>query len=369
MLGFQPNTGVNQDAATTVPNPQMTWDSSGNRTPNYLYGTAPAAYVRSTNPSLELRLYNITGNATMGFTLDMQASPNTADPSLLLYETGSTPKTCGPDTFFNAQASLYNYVAYYNCAIRDLSFYVQFTKTGVPAAQAPWQMVSSYASSNNVISNVLYGLLATPTAPMSPAWTGVLDHACMWAANTSDATSATTALTTGFYNNSHYDYNNNYDTLPSTTPETFYLTDFLYGSTLYTKDKAMWGACNDFSDFMVCLSNAIGAEPLKSMQGVPYWDNGLPPPQPDYFSCNPVSLAPNTSLASPTPRFSYHQWGFDATAGVNKVFDGAMRFGGTTTPANLDLTTYITDLVANDGSHTTCQPLQPFVPIIQSRRP
>ncbi len=80
----------------------------------------------------------------------------------------------------------------------NLALWVQFTQTG--QTPAPWRQVASYGSPGSgggttVLSTFFYGTLAQPTAPMASPWVPVLDDACTWGAGTTDATSATTALT------------------------------------------------------------------------------------------------------------------------------------------------------------------------------
>jgi hypothetical protein len=110
--------------------------------------------------------------------------------------------------------------------------------------------------------------------------------------------------------------------------------------------------CNDYADFLLCLSNALGAKALRAQRG-----NGP-------FTTKPVTKAPLPPPPASTPGeepFDYHQW-----TNSGNVWDAAIRFGGTETPANLALATYKTKLV-KPGSGAAVEQV-PFLPIIKNHR-
>lgn len=240
----------------------------------------------------------------------------------------------------------------------NLALWVQFTQTG--QTPAPWRQVASYGSpgsggATTTLSTFFYGTLAQPTAPMASPWVPVLDDACTWGAGTTDATSATTALTKSEYDNCTY---NGGSVAHTSWPlqdgsETFHLQAML---------GDMKGQCNDFADFLVCLSNAIGARPLKPQRSVTAaeYANG------SRFYTKAITAARDETASDAAPvagGWTYHQWTNDSN-----IFDGSLRFGGTTTPANLSGpalgTTYNQDLVSSylhTPSTLDWDPQSPFV--------
>lgn len=341
-----------------VPVPQMTWDQNGNMLTGH-----PFAYVRNTTPNFTFDLWNITGNATMGFVLGMADSTNTGDPDVTFYQPALVPEVFTSPATRAAQNPLLNKVVLYHNVITRIDFYVRFTLPGTWSNAMPGGQVNLY--------NTLYGVLATPTAPMSQPWVQILDDACNWALNATNATDATTGLTMQFYDHAWYrpDRNFGWDTL-GTTPETFYLGDFLNGSTTTDPDYAnidsMHGQCNDFADFLVCLSNALGARPLQAQKSNnPADDNAG-------FDTNPVTLAPDyDGPAEPVP-FRYHQFGND-----NTIFDAAVRWAGengydTVTVADMTgpdkFTAYFYGTVDATKPYDW-NPLTPFTPTIENHRP
>ena len=325
-LTFGSNILLAQDAITPVPVPELTWTgtTSSPATAN------PAAYIQGKNVTFTLALASsagtaLTGNATLGYGLKLQAAPNTtdpatnkADPTLTLYDNTAAspfvPMPCTASTTVAATKSLYPWVATYIESFPTLTFYVKFTKLPVPV----WRAISSYGGS---VSNTMYATVATPTAPMAKPWVGVLNYACAWAKRMSDATSATTALVNAEYNNCTYNGGKVAFTDPFTdTQETFHLKAFLGNST----PKPLYGQCNDFSDFLVCLSNAVGATQLQSQRSASTLDtqNG------SHFQTNPITAPPDQNKADAKPfpgGWNYHQWTNQST-----IFDACLRFGGTT---------------------------------------
>lgn len=206
---FNNNVLLAQDDVNQVTPPEFTWNPSTNA----LTASQPAAYLKAKNVKFTAQLcsssgVSLTGSATMGYAVTVQANPNTTnpstsqpDPTLTLYDNSSSgPSLCGTYFSVNATTALDNWVARYTETFTALNLYVKFTKIPTPT----WSQVQSYANPHNTIGNTLYALVAGPTAPMVRPWYGVLDDACVWAARTADATTATTDLATGLYSNGTY---------------------------------------------------------------------------------------------------------------------------------------------------------------------
>lgn len=338
-IKFSGNITLNQDAVTPVPTPEFTWTGGGTNS-----STAnPAAYVQGRKVNLALLLGSsagaaLTGNATMGYLCKLQASPNTtnpatnaADPVLTLYDnttaSPTVPASCSASTTVAATTALNGWVSSYTTSFQVLTFYVEFTKIPTPT----WSVLSSYNSS---VGNTVYATVAAPTAPMASPWVGVLSYACNWAKRTTSATSATTALTIGEYNAGHYNQGN-----PTgfTGPfldgqEDFYPTKFI--------NAGLTGQCNDFADFLCCVSNSIGAVPLQPQRSasVNDYNNG------SSFTTKPITASGTPATTPPSPgnpvTWAYHQWT------TSNVFDGCLLFGGTVSPNNLALQSYHDSLVA-----------------------
>ena len=360
-IGFTGNIGITQNATTGVSTPEFTWDPAGGGST----ASSPAAYVQGKTVGFTMTFCDskgaaLTGTATTGYTLKLQANPNGINagtgqpvPSLTLYD-NTTVSPVAPATFSGSMATvtattaLGSYVARYTTTLAPINLYVQFTHvTPTPT----WGLVSSPAASGNT----LYTVLATPTAPMATPWVPLLDYACRWATGSTDATSATTALTKAEYDGCTYN-NGNYahtDYPWQDGSETFHLQAMLNDGT---------GQCNDFADFLVCLSNAIGARPLKPQRSVTATEyaNG------SRFYTKAITAAHDetASDAAPFPGgWTYHQWANDGN-----ILDGSLRFGGTTTPADLSGpalgTTYNLDLVSSylhTPSTPDWDPQPPFV--------
>jgi hypothetical protein len=345
-----------------VPEPQFVWDTSGKATSTF---GAAAGDIQGQKPSFFLTPYSFTGtNATVGYKLKVQANPNTLnaqgqpDALLTLYDnTSGNPATLpAGGVGFNGPVALYSKVAKYSLIFSALSLWVEFTKLPSPV----WQQVGpSYASSSQPLSSPLYAVLAAPEAPMTQPWVGVLEDACTWAKGTADAVSATTAVTKGLYSNGHYDPANapTYVTIDTATlVEEFKLQSFLAG--VPPTYPAPSGQCNDFADFLVCLSNSLGAMPLKSQR------------QNNPFATKPVTYAPSTTSATGRS-FLYHIWTTDGTsATVNgHISDGALRFDGVTPISNLtgplSGTSYYNSLVLTPPSAGWTDDLRvPYIPEI-----
>ena len=250
--------------------------------------------------------------------------------------------------------------------MNDLTLWAEFTHTGL--TPMPWKPIISYTSSGSIV--------ATPSTPPWPPRRPdgpTLDrrprYACHWAGGTTNATAATTALTTQLYNTGHYnggyhaftdagtDSNGNLIPLKDGF-ENFHLQGFL--------NSGLTAQCDDFADFLVCLSNGIGALNLQAQRSATAADiignySG--------FTTNPITAAPiqvtpPATGGTATP-WAYHQWAASA------IFDGCLRFNGTTSPINMALTNYFNALVATlnhnyqpTGPHQDWNPQPAFTPAI-----
>lgn len=332
-IKFNSNIALNQDSVTPVSTPEITLIG----TPTT---TNPAAYVQGKNVNFTMLLSSstgatLTGSATMGYLLKLQASPNTtnpatnaADPVLTLYDntTGSptVPASCSASTTVAATTALNSWVAAYTTSFPVLTFYVEFTKIPTPT----WSVLSSYNSS---VGNTVYTTVAAPSAPMASPWVSVLSYACNWAKRTSDATNATTALAKGLYGTFTYDGSTTHTVWsnpPADGVETFRLPSFM---------SAAQGDCRDFSDFMVCSSNALGAKALQSQRSDTVAN--INKDQVEFRTKNFIA-APYQQQAVPSSNsWVYHQWSV-----ADNVFDACI--GTTPTPlVNLPLSTYFSTLV------------------------
>ena len=308
-----------------VADPQFVWNQNGIPGPLWNQSSnpggtfaAPTGDVQGTSPLLYVTPYPFTGPATVGFTLKVQAAPNTVnattgqpDPTLTLYDnTSAAPvslSSSGSGT--SAQVMLYPKVAKYGLTTSALSLWVKFT--GV--TPNVWKQVgASYASTSQPLTNTLYAVLATPKVPMNQPWVGVLDKVCTWAKGTANATGATNALVKGLYDNGDYQPGyTGYTKIDfiSTNPP-IYVRDFQINRFL---NSGMSAPCWDFAAAMVCFSNALGAV-LLQMQT-----------QQNTFTTNKFTRANLTGSGSNLV-FLSHAW---SNAG-GQIYDGAIKFGGTT---------------------------------------
>ena len=291
----------------------------------------------------------------MGYALKLTATatPNTInpatnqpDPILTLFD-NTTGAPVAPIPFttpvtVTATTALNSWVSRYGTSFPALGLYVKFTH--VPS----WGLATSYNSVG--LSNTLYATVATPTAPMAVPWVGVLDKACDWGKRISNANSATTALAKGLYDTGTYNGYITHTTWP--TPhqdgvETFQVPGFL--STLK-------GDCRDFSDFMVCLSNAIGAKPLQSQRSASVTDIDN---HTSVLETNNFVAAPWDPSLPQAESWNYHQWSTS-----DNVFDACI--GTTATPlVNLTLTTYFSTLVDQSLPYFW-KPQAPFTPTLSN---
>jgi hypothetical protein len=323
-LQFNSNVPLNLDAVTLVPAPEFLWNPSS-LTPTQ---SSPAGYIQATAPKFTMQVCDskqgaLTGTATMGYALKLTATPNTTnpsthqpDPTLTLFD-NSAGAPVAPIPFttpvtVTATAPLDSWVAKYGASFQALGLYVEFTHV-TPAPT--WGLAISYNTAN--ISNMLYAVVSTPTAPMAAPWIGVLDKGCDWAKRATNASDATTALVKGFYNNGNYQPGytgyTKVDYISINPP--IYVRDFQVNSFL---NSGMTGPCWDFAAAMVCFSNAIGAVTLQ-MQTQQY-----------QFTTNKITRANLTGNGS-NIIFTSHAW---SNAG-GQIYDAAIKFGGTTNVTGL----------------------------------
>ena len=316
-----------------VPTPQLVLDQNRNIT-----APLPAmAYIKGTSIPFTIELYPVTGTATIGYTLNFTEKPvATNEAGLTLYQTGTVPKVFTNPLNLTSQTALYNEINLYATVINDLRFWVQFTKS-----TQNWAPVQVYASAGQKITNNLYSLLNTPTAPMSSPWIGVLNYACQYGAGASDPIVATTALTKGLYDHGHYNggYNLYTDGGKNSSGgligikdgyEAFHIQNFM--------DANLNGQCDDFADFLVCMSNAVGALPLQAQRSVNVAEMNAG----SSFTTKNITWSPiqsTTAIGTPVS-WSYHQWT------TSNIYDGCLRLNGTISPLNMALSGYFNALVA-----------------------
>ena len=331
-----------------VPSETFVWNQDRSQTAawdpiNKPMGTfsVPAANIQGFAPQFFISPFAWTGTgATVGFRVKVQATPNTGDAALTLYDnTSGGPYPLGSSgKQFTSAVALYPKVAKYTLTVSALSLWVKFTMIPTPV----WQQVGpAYATSTSPLNSTVYALWGPPQVPMDKPWVSVLDKACDWAKGTSDPVVATTALTNGLYTNpsSIYDPEGNTDVgaMILDTDETFFLADFLYGNPTNAQIKPFHGICNDFADFLVCLSNSIGTVTLQPQRSAPVIDintpngtNWMSSFQTQPYTRSPYVPVPPNKPVTTQEMFQYHQW---ANAGAT-IYDGAIRFGGLTSPTN-----------------------------------
>jgi hypothetical protein len=316
-----------------VPTPQLDLSQTGAVTASL----PPMAYVQGTSIPFTIQLYPLTGNATVGYTLDLNAKPlATNEAGLVLYHTGTVPQPFTNSLSLTSQAALYKEVNDYATTLDDLRFWVQFTKS-----TGNWAIAGDAADTGHQISNQIYAPLATPAAPMAQPWVGVLTYACQYAAGTASATAATSALTSGLYNNGRYNggYRGYTDGGKDGQGNTIGLKDGY--EELHVQgfiNAQLTGQCDDFADFLVFMSNSIGALPLQSRRSASVAETSAG----SSFTTKNITWSPvQSTTATGTPvTWSYHQWT------TSNVYDGCLKFSGTTSPINMMLPDYFSALVA-----------------------
>ena len=337
--------------------PQVLWDVASTGLPYNPTQTNPAGYIMGSKPQFTFAISKPNGadpevGATVGLTLSASAHPNTGDADIVLKDTQGQPVAVSlPTANLPSDNPLLNKIAAYPVSITDLGIWLKFTKPATPV----WVRHRSYAASSGAniqqFGTTFYTVLASPTAPMTQPWTEVLDKACVWASGKSDATNATIALCNGFYANSYYNPGNR-AWYTEGSPEIFHLNNFLHKTAgVSPAPSGLQGQCNDFSDFLVCLSAAVGAKPVQSQRS-----NGG-------FYYSHVIYAGTTTSHTPMPDyFNYHQWTTDGTASAGNIFDSAVRpdNAATAIPVNEALNPYLNWLSPSPPLYA----LPPFMPTI-----
>ena len=367
-----------------VPVPQITWPQTSQQaaTANH------AGYVMGSTPSFVLQPYPLLnpsgGGATLGVTMNVTATSNVPDPahpgqflSVTLKNTGTTPipiHVDGSSSTVKADNPLLKEVASYSTFFNDLTLWAEFTHTGL--TPNPWKPIISYTPSGSILATTLYATLGPPAGPNTlygnsgtgaQPWDGVLGYACNWAEGATTATAATTDLVNGEYINSLYNGGHQAFTGAFVDgAETFHLQSFLANSSPHK----LYGQCDDLSDFLVCLSNSLGARPLSTQRSVTVAEDNAG----SHFYTQPITAAGDmnpTDAAPVSGGWAYHQWANDTT-----LFDGCLRFNGTTAPADLAGpgfgSAYNTSLVASYLHPFTppnpplldWDPQQPFTPTV-----
>src|SRR5581483_8673916 len=112
-----------------------------------------------------------------------------------------------------------------------------------------------------VRKSIIFNVLSAPFNPMTPAWVNVLNSSTVWAYGSANAVQATTSLVSALQSRGTYNGGfNSYISSANDSGETFQLRRFLQ-DPLYP-----YGECNEFADYMVCMSSSIGALDLVSQR-------------------------------------------------------------------------------------------------------
>lgn len=194
--------------------------------------------------------------------------------------------------------------------------------SGGGGGNSPIRQNASFGKTSNI-----YVVLDTPKAPMSPAWLTVLNYSCFWAGGEATVDGANQALTETLWASATYNGRRVYAKPFDDSGETFHLKSFLdYHS------PPLFGECEDFADFLVCLSTSVGASITKAQRS-----NVLTGALFVYHS-----LKKPADLVFSTGSFVYHQFGLVSSA----VWDGCLKFQTGGIPVGWDReTTYKTALV------------------------
>jgi hypothetical protein len=167
----------------------------------------------------------------------------------------------------------------------------------------------------------LYVVLEAPKTPMTPAWVSVLDYSCYWAAGKFTALQANTALTDtlwarGTFNGGFHHSGSTRDWTPY--GETFHLKSFL------ARADCPFGECNDFADFLLCMSASVGASELRSQRSSATMAEEL-------FLTYHLTPARRSGGTYP---WTYHQFGLLGSA----VWDGCISITGYGVPKGWERT-------------------------------
>jgi hypothetical protein len=188
---------------------------------------------------------------------------------------------------------------------------------------------------------------------MSPAWTGVLGYSSYWAMGEDTSDRANRALTDALYSRGHYNggYETGYTSNESDTGETFHPKSFRGDS------RCPWGQCNDFADFLICLSTSVGASEMKSQRTNQLDAGGF-----RFKTLKPAGWS--TWLQSYS--WAYHQFALLSS----NVWDGCIYLDGFGVPKDWARdTTYQTRLVDELIGSWSPTPSGGFVPEITTASP
>ena len=166
-------------------------------------------------------------------------------------------------------------------------------------------------------------VLDEPKAPMDPAWVNVLRKSCRWARTKTTAQDAADILTSSLLQNGVYDYTQQYYTRNETDAgEDFYVSAFI--------ENGMEGQCNDFGDFVVCLSTSVSAHEMRAQRTYSLTvahGHPLQGPSPPWWAIQTTTLKPaplTPGQEGQSYRFMYHQFGVFESS----VWDGSSFFVG-----------------------------------------
>lgn len=339
---------LNWDRYTYVEEPVIQWYDGIFDDPE----GQPVAFVRNQSPQFTVDCDPLNADFSTcewGFTMTFEGTPTyraQGDPAtLVIYDTALVTSTI-PITR-TSQSALWNYVNVYE---NEMTFqlYAHFRLSGDAWVPVRNEWFTAH--------NTMYATLDAPKAPMSPPWADVLDDGCRWAAGAADAVTATRKLTDGEY--THLTYNGGVTAHTNTTDdstEEFFLLDFMNG-TVSPNRPAYQGQCNDFADYLVCLSTAVGSVDLSSQRSCQWAALGNP-----RIYVNPITKSPSTGAATKTS-FAYHQF----TA--SNIYDGCIRFAGPITIFDMTIDAYRQALLDPAYNPNQWNPQTPFKPLIRNTR-
>lgn len=341
---------INWDRYTPVEQPEIQWGWGIFDDPE----ADPCAYKQGGTPSFRIDFdpSNNQSAISWGFTMNFTATPgfvNAGDANpVILYNVANTPEPCTLPILRQCTGQLLNSVNVYDNSL-TLTMYVWFKE-----AKA-W---GRYPGNSFTSNNTMYATLDIPKSPMDTPWVDVLDDACNWAGGSTDAVTATRMLASSEY--SSCQYNGGFEADANTTTwtdgyEAFYLLDWLNGVGMSLPPRT--GQCNDFADYLVCLSTAIGSVNLSVQRAATVYNimHNL-----SGFDSKAITTSPNGGIGG-SVHWHYHQWT------SSNVFDGCIRFDGVTTPANLALQAYL-DALINWSTAFGIAPQSAFKPTIYNSR-
>ena len=198
----------------------------------------------------------------------------------------------------------------------------------------------------------IYVVLDQPKPPMANAWTGVLGYSCFWAMGEDTAAGANRALTDALWTNGTYNGGEEaYTTDETDSGETFHLKSFL------NHPNCPWGQCNDFADFLICLSTSVGASDMRAQRS-----NAMVGP---LYITNYLSPAGKPGGSFP---WAYHQFALLSS----NVWDGCINLYGYGVPKDWARdSTYQSQLVKHYNPSGTWLPTPSggFTPLVTTNPP